>query len=109
MRNACAHSGRAISFDLPELRDVAKALLAYLTDEEINPTNPLAMRIYVAWAAGWLIRYLSTGSKEEANALVGELLKDTLTEVRKANDAHEASLKKRRERYAFKRQSSRKV
>jgi hypothetical protein len=106
MRNACGHSRQELSFETPVLRDVAKVLLTFLSDDEINPKHGMVMRLYVSWVAGWLTRYVSTGSRKEADAVVQEMIRHAQREAAEEKAEHAASLKRRRERDAQRRQES---
>lgn len=86
MRNACAHSGRGISFDDKVLRDALAVLMAFTTDEELDYDNavgvPYLLRLYLTWSIGWLIKVIRHGSRDKASKQINLLIADTLQEVK---------------------------
>ena len=77
MRNACAHSRRALSFRNKELRNVLFAAMRYIFEDEPSEdldVDPLFYRLQFTWVCSWLTRAIRTGSKDDATALVQEAL-----------------------------------
>lgn len=93
MRNACAHSGRDISFANNELSDVMSAAYRYISDEEMDPSDykgiPILGKLHFLWLISYLIRVIRTGSKDSGVELVNRLIAD-------ANSSARAEIKKQK-------------
>lgn len=76
MRNACAHSGRAISFQDDELADVLRVAWRQLSDErlEMSKEIPELRKLVFVWIVAWLTIAIRTGSKDKAYQAVNGLL-----------------------------------
>ena len=101
MRNACAHSGRPVSFADPELSDVMQAAFSYTSDEYTSPDAYKAIdmlgKMHLIWLTAWLMHAIRTGDKSAASELVNELIADATDHAGAALKRQRTSQKKRLE------------
>lgn len=102
MRNACAHSGRAVSFADGELSDVMLAAFSY-TSEQYTPTSVYKDlrelgKMHLIWLVAWLMRAITTGDKDSASDLVNTLIADATEEAGTDLKRQQAWQKSRAER-----------
>ncbi len=98
MRNACAHSGRPISFKNEELRDAFQIITQKLFEDvpTYDEKNlPGIFKLHLIWVVAWLMRIIRTGSEQEAYELVQRLLDEANEDARTALRKQKASQKKR--------------
>lgn len=112
MRNACAHSRRAISFSNHELSDVMSVAFDYLGDERMGRSDYKRMdylgKLHFIWLISYLMHVIRTGSKESGIKLVNGLIADANAEAQAALKIQNASQKKPRARPSPKSRSSQK-
>jgi len=106
MRNACAHSGRAVSFKNKELRDVFAAIWSYISDELFDltgeETDQLLAKLYFAWIVGWLAHTIRTGDADAASTRLNRQIAEATQRAKEAG----ASVKAKPLRSTSKRKSS---
>lgn len=101
MRNACAHSGRDISFENQELRDVLKVMLRYITDDDtsfLDRVAPWFCKVNLTWITGWLMGVIGGLSKQEASDRVDALIVDLRNDLGSVAPNAGSSTKKRQSR-----------
>jgi len=112
MRNACAHSRRAISFKNKVLRDMLGVAMSPIfadnfTDDlhDMHDAAPMILKLYLLWVCGWLIRYMRSGSEEAATSMIQQMVDEAQQSILDAAASHE----KRRTRSRKGRPGSHKV
>lgn len=102
MRNACAHSGRHISFANEELSDVMRVAFSYISDEQeersVYKEFDFLGKLHFIWLVSYLMHVIRTGSKESAIEFVNRLVESAKASAQAEIEKQKASPKKHRVR-----------
>lgn len=89
MRNACAHSRRAVSFETPELKNVlVVAARGILPGDVSSATWPMLMRLAFSWICLWLTWSVTSG-KQVATEYVNRAVTETLEAMEKGEPSQQ--------------------